>query len=152
MSGCHTDKSNGVTAPAKDADLQVCATGVRGEGAGLIHGIGIEIVDLERFRVIIERRGQGFLTRLFTPDEIAYCALQRRSHEHFAGRFAVKMSVIKAAGRELRLKFRDIEVVRGKNGKPEICAAKLGPEFKVAVSISHDGGLGVGQAIIERRG
>lgn len=117
----------------------------------MIHGIGIEIVDLEKFRVIIERRGQGFLERLFTPDEIAYCVLQRRSHEHFAGRFAVKMSVIKAAGREFGLKFRDIEVVRGKNGKPEILAMKLGPEFKVAVSISHDGGLGVGQAIIERR-
>ena len=117
----------------------------------MIHGIGIEIVDMERFRIIIERRGQGFLERLFTPDEIAYCVLQRRSHEHFAGRFAVKLAVIKAAGRELRLKFKDVEVVRGKNGRPQICATRLGPEFNVAVSISHDGGLGVGQAIIERR-
>lgn len=118
----------------------------------MIHGIGIEIVDMERFRAIIERRGQVFLERLFTPDEIAYSMLQRRPHEHLAGRFAVKMSVIKAAGRDLRLKFRDIEVVRGKNGRPEISAVKLGAGFKVAVSISHDGGVGVGQAVIERHG
>lgn len=118
----------------------------------MIHGIGIELIDIEGFRVIIERRGQGFLERLFTPDEIAYCMQQRRSHEHFAGRFAVKMSVIKAAGRQMRLKFRDIEVVRGENGRPEIHAKKLGQEFKVSVSISHDGGIGVGQAIIERQG
>lgn len=118
----------------------------------MIHGIGIELIDMERFRVIMERRGQGFLERLFMPDEIAYCMLQRRPHEHLAGRFAVKMSVIKAAGRDFRLTFRDIEVKRGKSGRPEISAVKLGAGFKVAVSISHDGGVGVGQAIIEKQG
>jgi len=118
----------------------------------MIHGVGIEIVDIERFRLVMERGGRRFLERLFTPAELDYCMRQRRPQEHLAGRFAAKVSVVKAAGAALRLKVRDIEVVRGAGGRPEIRVEGLGARFTVAVSISHDGGLGVGQAIIERQG
>jgi len=118
----------------------------------LIHGIGIEIVDIERFRFVMERGGQRFLERLFTPAELDYCMRQRRSHEHFAARCAAKVSVIKAAGSVRCIRFKDIEMVRCEGGRPEARVAGLGPEFSIAVTISHDGGLGVGQAIMERRG
>ncbi|MBI5886709.1 MAG: holo-ACP synthase [Deltaproteobacteria bacterium] len=118
----------------------------------MIHGVGIEIVDIERFRLVMERGGQRFLERLFTRSELDYCMRQRRPHEHLAARFAAKVSVIKAAGAALSLRVRDIEVVRGAGNRPEVRVTGLCTGFTVAVSISHDGGLGVAQAIIEMQG
>ncbi|MBI5562128.1 MAG: holo-ACP synthase [Deltaproteobacteria bacterium] len=96
----------------------------------------------------MERRGSGFCERLFTPGETAYCMRQRRPHEHFAARFAAKASLVKALGRGLA--FKRIEVLRGEGGQPEIKAADLGEGFRLAVSISHDGGYSIAQVIVEK--
>jgi len=81
--------------------------------------IGIDIVSVSRMREAIERQGQRFLDRVFTKEEQAYCERKRNKYENYAVRFAAKEALIKAkGGGKGRYHFRDIEVKRGKNGKP----------------------------------
>ncbi|NOX44862.1 MAG: 4'-phosphopantetheinyl transferase superfamily protein, partial [Caldiserica bacterium] len=55
-------------------------------------GVGVDVVEVERIRGILARRGERFLCRVFTEREIAY-ALSARSplrEERLAARFAAK--------------------------------------------------------------
>jgi holo-[acyl-carrier protein] synthase len=39
----------------------------------LIIGLGVDIAEVPRVKAAIERRGELFLRRVFTPGEIEYC-------------------------------------------------------------------------------
>src|SRR5205823_14783374 len=61
-----------------------------------ILGHGIDIVETDRIRQLVERHGQRFIDRVFTPGEHQYCQLNpKRYYEHLAGRFAAKEAVLK---------------------------------------------------------
>jgi holo-[acyl-carrier protein] synthase len=38
-----------------------------------MRAIGVDLVDVARMKRAIERWGEGFLGRIFTPREIAFC-------------------------------------------------------------------------------
>lgn len=81
--------------------------------------IGTDIVSVRRMQQVIERQGQRFLDRVFTPDEQNYCETKRNKYENYAARFAAKEALIKAkGGGKGRYHFRGIEVKRGMFGKP----------------------------------
>jgi holo-[acyl-carrier protein] synthase len=83
--------------------------------------IGIDIADVRRMRLAIERQGQPFLNRVFTAEEQAYCDRKRNKWENYAARFAAKEAVIKAKlGGPGRYSFCAIEVTRGFRGEPGI--------------------------------
>ncbi len=67
----------------------------------MVHGIGIEIVSIERFRAAMERRGEKLLHRLFTEGELKFCLGRKRPEVHLSARFAAKRSLFKALGRSL---------------------------------------------------
>jgi holo-[acyl-carrier protein] synthase len=105
--------------------------------------IGVDVVDIERLRAVLERRPR-MEERLFTPAERAYCSGRVNPVEHLAGTLAAKEAVIKA----LRLGSlaawgARIEVVRAASGEPR---ALVGGRT-VAVSISHDGPVAVAVAL-----
>ena len=56
-------------------------------------GIGIDIVDINRFRKLDYKQNISFFERIFTKSEINYCRKFQNSAEHFAGKFAVKEAV-----------------------------------------------------------
>lgn len=112
----------------------------------MIHGIGIEIVDVDRFSRVMQRRGERFLKRLFTANELDYCMRQRRPEEHLAARFAAKASFLKAVGKTIR--FIDMEISRNPDGRPELHAKGIAASFKAEISMSHDGGLAIAEAIV----
>lgn len=114
----------------------------------MIYGIGIDIVDIARFRAAMKRRGERFLRRLFTREELSYCMSQRFPERHLSARFACKVSFFKALGR--RMRFSDVEVTRDPSGSPRLRAAGLGKGFKSNISMSHDGALSVAETILER--
>jgi len=64
----------------------------------MIVGLGTDIIQVERMRAAIERRGERILNRLFTPTERAYCESRPRPVEHYAARFAAKEAAMKALG------------------------------------------------------
>jgi holo-[acyl-carrier protein] synthase len=82
--------------------------------------IGIDIVEVERVAEVIARHGERFLTRVFTPEEVAYCQERKRKNEHFAARWAAKEATVKAlrSAFEGAVGWHDIEVGRGKMGEP----------------------------------
>jgi holo-[acyl-carrier protein] synthase len=78
-----------------------------------ILGIGVDVVDLERFARSLERT-PTLRTRLFTPDE-ADLPL-----ESLAGRFAAKEAFVKAMTAPTGMSWQDIEVVTGAAGEPSL--------------------------------
>ena len=90
----------------------------------MIYGIGIDLVKVPRLAAALERYGERFLARVFTPGEIACCQARRRGGAAaFALRFAAKEAFSKALGVGLRqggIFWREVEVVPDSRGKPEL--------------------------------
>jgi holo-[acyl-carrier protein] synthase len=77
-----------------------------------IVGIGVDSVDVERFRRVLRRR-PGFAARIFTLAEQADAAVAADPAERLAARFAAKEAALKALGRGIgAVAFREVEVVR----------------------------------------
>ena len=103
---------------------------------------GVDIIEIPRIKQVLERYGQRFLDRIFTPGEIEYC---RGRPPNLAGRFAVKEATMKALGTGVRgVSWKDIEVVRADSGAPSVKlhgrAEKRAERLQVgeiSVSISH---------------
>jgi len=124
-----------------------------------IVGTGIDITEVERIAASIQRFGQRFLNRVYTPKEIAYCnSKSRGSTQSFAARFAAKEAAMKAIGTGLRrgVTWHDVEVGREPGGRPTIIftgkaaefAAKLGTR-RVALSLTHTDHTAMAQVILE---
>ena len=86
-----------------------------------IIGSGIDATEIMRIAAAIDRYGDRFLDRVFTPDEIAYCQRKRDAASSFAARFAAKEAAMKAlgTGHSRGVFWRGIEVVR-RDGPPHL--------------------------------
>ncbi len=110
-------------------------------------GIGVDIVDLDRFAGVLERRA-NFATRVFTAAEREYCEQTKgpmKRVERYAARFAAKEAVMKVLGVGLgEFAFHDVEVERAESGAPALVlhgkAAAIAAEGGATVwhlSLSH---------------
>jgi len=88
----------------------------------MIYGVGIDLVENDRLAKIISKWGDKFLQRVFCDSEIKYCGKHTQSSINYGARFAAKESFLKALGIGLGMgvKFKEIEVVNDKNGKPDL--------------------------------
>ena len=123
-----------------------------------VRGIGIDLVPIARMREVMARWQERFVTRVFTPDEIAYCRSRRDPAPHFAARFAAKEAGLKALGTGLRLgvSWRELEVQRERGGPPvlvlrgrsrEIARQRRGAD-RMLLALSHDGDYAIAQAML----
>lgn len=87
-----------------------------------ILGTGVDVVELPRIRAAIERHGQRFLRKVYTPAEVAYCQSKKDCWASFAARWAAKEAVYKAYGHGWQDLWwlNQIEVVKEPSGKPGI--------------------------------
>jgi len=109
-------------------------------------GIGTDITECLRIARMIERHGELFINRVYTPAEIAYCQSRRQATQHFTGRWAAKEAILKALGTGWRrgISWRDVEIRNEPGGKP-VVAVRGGVKevveqlgiIKLLVSISH---------------
>lgn len=85
-------------------------------------GIGTDIVECLRIAQMIERHGELFINRVYTPHEIRYCQSRKQATQHFAGRWAAKEAILKALGTGWRrgISWRDIEVRNDQSGRPVV--------------------------------
>src|SRR6202050_1775166 len=88
----------------------------------MILGIGSDITDVRRIAKVIERHGDRFLDRVFTPIERTKADKRRNRVETYAKRFAAKEACAKALGTGLRagVWWRDMGVVNLPSGRPTI--------------------------------
>lgn len=98
----------------------------------LVVGVGIDLVDVGRFRASITRT-PSMVTRMFTDGEREYAERTRDPAERYAVRFAAKEAVMKALGVGLgAFGFHDVEVLRDGEGRPNL--AVRGPAEDLAAS------------------
>jgi len=109
-------------------------------------GIGTDIIECLRIAQMIERHGEVFINRVYTPHEIQYCSTRKAATQHYAGRWAAKEAVLKALGTGWvkGISWRDIEVQSTESGKPTIHlsggalqASERRGIHKMLISISH---------------
>ena len=111
---------------------------------------GVDLIEISRIQRAVERHGERFLARVFTPTEILY---SRGRVAELAVRFAAKEAVSKALGIGVRVLARDgidwhdVEVLNDMRGKPFVRlagraaerAAELGlSEWAISLSHSRD--------------
>jgi holo-[acyl-carrier protein] synthase len=116
---------------------------------------GVDIIEIDRVRQVLERYGQRFLNRVFTPGEIEYC---RGRASNLAARFAAKEATMKALGTGVRgVGWKDIEVVRHDSGAPAIMLHKRGASRaqrlavqEISISLSHSREYAVAFVVVRR--
>ncbi len=131
-------------------------TSIMGIMGSNIIGLGLDATDIERIAATIERYGDRFLSRIFTPEEIAYCTRRHDPAIHFAGRFAAKEAAMKAlgTGHSHGVLWRDVEVVRH-GGPPQLQLhggaarrfEKMGGKQSL-VTITHSDDLALAQVLV----
>ena len=140
---------------------QIDAPGGTAGNIKMIVGTGVDIAETSRIEQAIERHGERFSKRLYTPAEITYCEKFKNKAERYAARFAAKEAAFKALGTGWGngVHWVDVEVTHLPSGKPELLltgralevAKQLGVT-RASVSISHSDRYVVAQVIMESDG
>src|SRR4051812_373363 len=101
-----------------------------------ISGIGIDTIEISRFRMILRKKKDRFIENTFSETERKYCLSFKDAATHFAGTFAAKEAIRKASGIVVH-PFSKIEIRRRESGKPEVWLD--GQRSKsLLISISHN--------------
>ncbi|HKJ68761.1 MAG TPA: holo-ACP synthase [bacterium] len=117
--------------------------------------VGVDIVEVERIRAIIDRYHERFLEKVFTVAEQQYCDQSVNKYERYAGRFAAKEALRKALQpftNARYLPFTHIEILPDDSGVP-IPVIRTDISFmrsytEISLSISHEKTYAVAFAII----
>ena len=117
----------------------------------MIIGVGIDMVELERVKVILERQPK-FVDRILTKEEKEYflSLSENRKIEWFAGRFSAKEAFSKAYGTGIggKLSFQDISILPDGSGKPMI---QHSLDIRAHLSITHTKHYAAAQVILEEQ-
>lgn len=113
---------------------------------------GVDLIEIDRVAAVIVRWGERFLTRIFTPAEVAYC---RGRVPELAVRFAAKEATSKALGTGIvGISWREMEVVSDRRGKPTMVlhgraaarAAEIGLR-QFEISLSHSRAMAIAMVV-----
>ena len=118
----------------------------------MIIGLGSDLCDVRRIEKVLERHGERFLARIFTPAERAKADRRANRAETYAKRFAAKEACAKALGTGFRrgVFWRDMGVINLPSGRPTMkltggALARLqaitpaGCEAQIDVSLTDNG-------------
>jgi holo-[acyl-carrier protein] synthase len=124
----------------------------------VIDGTGVDLAEVPRIQASIERFGEKFIQRIYTPREIAYVERKANKFERYAARFAAKEAGMKAIGTGWRrgVRWQDFEVANLPSGKPTLLLHGVAAEFaerlgvkNVSLSLTHTRELGMAHVILE---
>ena len=110
--------------------------------------IGIDIVNVSRFKKKPLRNNLNFYKKIFSDSEINYCKKFSSPYEHFAGKFAVKEALIKSINEKLSL--HEIKTSY-KNAKPIVkVKSSLDKKYNFIISISHENDFAIAVVVSEK--
>jgi holo-[acyl-carrier protein] synthase len=110
-------------------------------------GIGIDIVEINRFSEKPYTKNKNFYKKIFHDSEIKYCLNNKNSAESFAAKFAIKESVIKSINN--RINFLDI-LTDHSNLQPTVSIID-NFSYNFLVSVSHEKHNAVAVVISEKK-
>ena len=125
----------------------------------MIHGIGTDLVSIQRIEDALFRHGDRFLHRILAEGEVAEYAQSSQPARFLAKRFAAKEAFSKAWGTGIgeAVGWHDVAVAHDAHGKPLIApsdtlAAKFLQEKIVAahISISDEADHALAFVVLER--
>jgi holo-[acyl-carrier protein] synthase len=125
----------------------------------LIIGLGTDLIEIERIAHSVERFGEAFLQRVFTPGEIAYCQRKKKNAaESLAARFAAKEAGAKALGTGISrgVSWLEFEVRRLPGERPELYLSGRAEEVakalgirRISLTLAHSRGLSIAVVVAE---
>lgn len=124
----------------------------------MILGTGVDLAEVDRIRKAVDRYGQRFLDRIYTPIEIAYVERKQNRFERYAARFAAKEAGMKAIGTGWKrgVTWHDFEVVNLPSGRPTLRLSGRAEEIaglmgvvRVSLSLTHTAQHGMAFVILE---
>jgi holo-[acyl-carrier protein] synthase len=125
----------------------------------LVIGLGTDLIEIERIAHSVERFGEAFLQRIFTPGEIAYCQRKKKNAaESLAARFAAKEAGAKALGTGISrgVSWLEFEVRRLPGQRPELHLSGRAEEVaralgirRLSLSLAHSRGLSIAVVVAE---
>ncbi len=124
----------------------------------MVIGVGTDLIEIARISHSIDRFGDRFLARVFTPREIAYCRRKKNAAESFAARFAAKEAGAKALGTGISrgVSWLELEVAREPSGKPSLSlsgrAAQRARQLGIAkssLSLTHSKDIALAVVVME---
>lgn len=104
----------------------------------MIHGIGIDIVDIKRISHIYSIYKERFLHRILHTQEYDYIPT-KQIDIFLASRFAVKEAFVKALGTGFRngISFKDIAVIKQVFGTPKLELYGVAKQYYMSFGIQH---------------
>ncbi len=108
-----------------------------------ISDIGVDIVNIDRFRKKAYSKNVKFYEKIFSKSEIKYCLSFKNNSEHFAGKFAIKEAVKKSIKEQIS--FKEI-ITDHKKSKPSIILEKR-LNYRFSVSVSHERDFAIAMVI-----
>ena len=124
----------------------------------VITAIGIDLIDVDRVRAAVERWGDRFLGRVYTPAEVSYCFKNGENFRSLAARFAAKEAAMKALGTGWKrgVRWVDLEVVREPGSAPEMVlhgkSRDLAAGRRFLVSLTHTEAQAIAVVVAESQG
>ena len=124
----------------------------------MILGTGIDLIEVARIAVSIEKFGERFVSRILLPDETAYCLRHKNPAPFLAARFAAKEAISKAFGTGIgaQLGWQDMEIGRKESGEPFVLLYGKGAELFAArkavrlhISLTHTENYAAATAVLE---
>lgn len=109
-------------------------------------GIGIDIVEITRFKKISYENNQSFYKKFFSASEIEYCLKFSDPYKHFTGKFAIKEAVKKSISEKIDLPNI---ITDHYNSKPTVKIID-NEEYSFLVSLSHESKMVVAIVISEK--
>ena len=124
-----------------------------------IFGIGIDIVQIDRMALSIDKYGDKFVNKILHENEIEKYYALKNKERYLAKRFAAKEAFAKALGTGIveGVTLPRIEVINDKLGKPEIVLHDITKQKisslginSIFLSISDEKNYAVAQVVLER--
>jgi len=109
-------------------------------------GIGIDIIEINRFVEKSYRENEIFYKKIFHDSEIEYCLNHKNSSQSFAAKFAIKESVIKSINKQID--FLDI-LTEHLDSQPVVSLLN-DLSYNFLVSVSHEKHNAVAVVISEK--
>ncbi|HHT9130012.1 MAG TPA: holo-ACP synthase [Candidatus Brocadiaceae bacterium] len=118
--------------------------------------IGIDIIEIKRIERLFSAN-EGFLKKVYTEKEVAYCKPKKNKYQHFAARFATKEAMFKALGTGWvgKMKWTDIELLNDGMGRPYVNLYGSVKELAdqkhikdISVSLSHCQDYAIAQVLL----